>query len=63
MEVERTALSCCAAASGSTETEKHFSVSTFILHFIYVFTLTLLTSVLTSRTDLKSLDMEASLDC
>lgn len=72
-EVGRTVPFCCAAASGSAKTnhkelhEETFSVIQTLVTSIFILSTkqltTLLTSVLTSKTDLKSLDIEASLDC
>lgn len=66
-EPGRTVLSCCAAALGSAECgqiPRDSAPNSNIYHVLKCQkALKSLTSVLTSRTDLKSLDMEANLDC
>lgn len=63
-EAGRTVLSCCAAASGSSERGQIIRDSAHNSDLYHGFEQQTrpLTSVLTSRTDLKSLDIEANLD-
>lgn len=72
-EAARTVLSCCAAASGSAQEsddeESKREESSALYGELYLLALfafeaeAVHTSVLTSKTDLKSLDIDASFDC